>query len=220
MIGRRRFRDRADAGRRLGAALTHLTGADVVVLGLPRGGVPVAAEVARALAAPLDVVVVRKVGVPRQPELALGAVGEGGTRVLNPAVLHAARIRPRDLRVAVAEAEAELRERVRGLRAGRPAVGLAGRTVVIVDDGIATGATARAACRVVRARGAVRVVLAAPVAPPEVTASLAAVADEVVVPWQPAVFGAVGRFYDDFTQVSQAEVARLLGPVTPAGNDP
>jgi putative phosphoribosyl transferase len=217
MTGHRRFRDRADAGRMLAEALTRLRGKDVVVLGLPRGGVPVAAEVAGALAAPLDVIVAHKASVPSQPELALGAVGEGGARVLNPDVIEALRIGSRDVHAAVMRAEAEVERRVRSLRGGRAGVHLAGRTVVIVDDGIATGATARAACRVARARGAARVVLAAPVAPRGVVPSLSAVADEVVVLRQPAVFGAVGSSYDDFTPTSEAEVVALLGRT--AGND-
>jgi putative phosphoribosyl transferase len=207
----RRFRDRPAAGRALAAALTGLHGGNAVVLGLPRGGVPVAAEVARALGAPLDVIVVRKLTLPDQPELALGALGEDGARVLNERIVDDLRIGGRELDAAVARAEAQVRGAVRSLRAGRAGVPLAGCTAVIVDDGIATGATARAACRVARARGADRVVLAAPVAPPRVAARLTGVADEVVVLRRPALFGAVGRFYDDFTPTSQGEVVALLG---------
>jgi putative phosphoribosyl transferase len=204
------FTDRADAGRRLAVALGHLSGADVVVLALPRGGVPVAAPVARALGAPLDVIIVQKVVVPRYPELALGAVGEDGVRVANPDVVQAAGVGPEDLRAATDAATARVERRLRSLRKGRPGPRWAGRTVVIVDDGAATGATARAACRVARARGAARVVLALPVAAPDATALLAAEADEVLVLARPAELGAVGAWYGDFEPTTDEEVAALL----------
>ncbi|MFI7542442.1 phosphoribosyltransferase [Actinoplanes sp. NPDC049599] len=204
------FADRADAGRRLAAALPQLAGADAVVLALPRGGVPVAAPVARALGAPLDVIVVRKIVVPRYPELALGAVGEDGVRVANPDVVRAAGVEPGELREATAVAAAQVERRLRNLRAGRPGPGWAGRTVVIVDDGAATGATARAACHVARARGAARVVLALPVAAPGAAALLAGEADEVIVLEQPAELGAVGAWYADFEPTTEEEVAALL----------
>jgi putative phosphoribosyl transferase len=205
------FRNRVDAGRKLAEALPHLRDADVVVLGLPRGGVPVAAEVARALQAPLDVIVVRKVGVPGQPELAMGAVGEGGASVVDTDIVRRAGVQPDELSAAQAHARAEVQQRVRALRGHRAPAELTGRTAVIVDDGIATGSTARAACRVVRARGAARIVLAVPVASPEAVAGLSSIADEVVCLRRPALFGAVSKFYDDFTPTTDAEVMALLG---------
>jgi len=204
------FVDRADAGRCLAAMLGHLRGQDVVVVGLPRGGVPVAFEVARALGAPLDVIVVRKLGVPFQPELAMGAIGEGGARVVNDRVVVAAGVSGEEFAAVEERERGELERRVRRFRGGRPPVSLEGRTVVVVDDGIATGSTARAACQVVRAQGAARVVLAAPVAPPEAVHMLRGDADEVVFPETPAWFDAIGEFYDDFTQTSDAEVIGLL----------
>ena len=159
------FVDRRDAGRRLAERLMSLRGEDAVVLGLPRGGVPVAFEVARALGAPLDVILVRKLGVPFQPELAMGAIGEGGARVVNDEVLRRAGVTPSELAEVEHREQAELDRRARRYRGGRPPVGLTGRTAVVVDDGIATGSTARAACLVARAQGAARVVLAVPVAP-------------------------------------------------------
>jgi predicted phosphoribosyltransferase len=205
-----RFSDRTDAGRRLGERLRRVINSpDAVVLGLPRGGVPVAYEVARALGLPLDVVVVRKLGLPYQPELAMGAVGEG-VRVLNEHVLRRAGVDAAGLDAVERRERAEVDRRTAVLRAGRPAVPLAGREVVVVDDGIATGSTARAACQVVRARGARRVVLAAPVAPARVPAELADAADEVVVLHVSGNFGAVGQFYVDFDQTSDEEVTALL----------
>jgi predicted phosphoribosyltransferase len=194
--------------------LRHLDRDRPVVLGLPRGGVPVAAAVAAALDAPLDVVLVRKLGVPGQPELALGAVGEGGVRVLNEDVLRWTGVAAAAVDVITARERAVLDARAAGLRSVRPRVPLEGRCVVLVDDGIATGATVRAACAVVRAAGAARVVVAAPVAPAEVQADLAAVADEVVVVATPSPFGAVGAHYVDFAQVpDEAVLAHLAAPV-------
>jgi putative phosphoribosyl transferase len=204
------FVDRVDAGRQLAARLEHLRGPDVVVVGLPRGGVPVAYEIARALDAPLDVIVVRKLGVPFQPELGMGAVGEGGTKVVNDEVVRMAGVSAAELASVEASERAELERRVRRFRGQRPPLSLAGRTVVIIDDGIATGSTARAACQVARAQGASRVVLAVPVAPPESAASLRADADEVICLETPQWFFAIGEFYDDFTQTSDEEVVALL----------
>ncbi|MFE0464952.1 phosphoribosyltransferase, partial [Kitasatospora sp. NPDC058965] len=150
------FADRVTAGRQLARRLRHLADRQPVVLGLPRGGVPVAAEVARALDAPLDVVLVRKLGVPTQPELGLGAVGEGGVRVVNPEVLHATRVTEEQLARVTERETAELARRALRYRGGRARPALAGRTAVVVDDGIATGSTARAACLVVRQLGAAR----------------------------------------------------------------
>ncbi|MGZ4581497.1 MAG: phosphoribosyltransferase family protein [Nocardioidaceae bacterium] len=203
------FTDRVDAGRRLAARLSHLAGEDVVVLGLPRGGVPVAFEVARALAAPLDVLVVRKLGVPFQPELAMGAVGEGGVTVHNERILDEARITVDELATVEQRERAEVDRRVPRFRSGAP-TSLAGRTAVVVDDGIATGSTARAACQIARAKGADRVVLATPVAPPDRVASLRGDADEVVCLETPAYFVSIGSFYDDFSQTSDEEVVDLL----------
>ncbi|MGW8761130.1 phosphoribosyltransferase family protein [Streptomyces sp. NPDC055815] len=204
------FSDRTDAGRQLAAVLDHLKGQDVVVLGLPRGGVPVAAEVADALDAPLDICLVRKLGVPHQPELAMGALGEGGVRVLNERVLRETRVGERDLAAVEEREHAELEHRAQRYRGSRPSVPLEGRTVVVVDDGLATGATALAACRVVRARGAARIVLAVPVAPRGWTARLGGEADETVSVHAPELFFAIGQFYRDFSQTPDAEVIACL----------
>lgn len=205
------FLDRADAGRRLAGALLKLRGQDVVVLGLPRGGVPVAAEVARALHAPLDVVVVRKLGVPVQPELGMGAIGEDGVRVINPEVVRMARVDPGQIAAVEDRERAELHRRAQRFRGERPPVPVAGKTAIVVDDGIATGSTARAACQVTRARGAARVVLAVPVAPPLAASSLADDADEVICVETPEYFSAIGEWYADFAQTSDEEVTSLLG---------
>lgn len=204
------FSDRADAGRRLAQELQRLRGEDLVVLGLPRGGVPVAAEVACALDAPLDVIVVRKVGVPHQPELAMGAVGEDGVRVVNDDVVRVARVGEAEWQRVEERERAELERRVRRFRGDRARVPLERRTVIVVDDGIATGSTAQAACRVARASGASRVVLAVPVAPPRSVPELRGVADEVVVLETPAHFHAVGQWYADFSQTGDEEVVALL----------
>ena len=206
-----RFRDRVEAGRHLAEAVRQADlGANVVVLGLPRGGVPVAFEVAEVLGAPLDVVVVRKLGVPFQPELAMGAIGEGGVRVENPDVLRSAALTELDLEAVEQRERAELERRAHEYRGGRPRLRLRGRCAVIVDDGIATGSTARAACRVVRALGASRVVVAAPVASRLALAELASVADDVLCVDAPEPFYAVGEWYRDFSQTSDAEVVDLL----------
>jgi predicted phosphoribosyltransferase len=221
-----RFVDRAEAGRELAACLEEYRATDTVVAGLPRGGVPVAFEIAAALELPLDVIVVRKLGVPYQPELALGAVGEHGVRVLNSAVALASGIGD-DERAAIERRErAEVERRAELFRAGRDAAPLAGRAVIVVDDGLATGATARAACQVARAAGATKVVLAVPVAPPETLAELADAVDELVCLLAPAGFSAVGEWYEDFTQTSDAEVIALLArgltppPASDAGGSP
>src|SRR6266511_2277000 len=204
------FRDRADAGRRLAERLQRYRAEAPVVVGLPRGGVPVAAEVARALDAPLDVLVVRKLGCPWQPELALGAVGEGDVTVLNQQLIAGIGLGREEVE-AVARAErAELDRRVGRYRRGRPAEPVQGRTVIVVDDGLATGFTARAAIGVLRRRGAGRVVLAVPVAPPQAIRVLRGVADQVVAIETPKRFEAVGQFYADFPQTTDQEVARLL----------
>jgi putative phosphoribosyl transferase len=204
------FKDRADAGRRLGERLSYLRGQSVVVLGLPRGGVPVAFEVARALGAPLDLIVVRKLGVPWQPELAMGAIGEDAVRVINDEVMRNAGVSDRELAAVETRERAELERRARRFRDNRKREPLEMRTVVIVDDGIATGSTARAACQVARAQGAARVVLAVPVAPPEWRSRFAGVADELVALETPASFFAVGQVYADFSQTTDSEVLECL----------
>lgn len=204
------FLDRADAGRRLAGRLTQLRGADVTVLGLPRGGIPVAFEVAQALGAVLDVIVVRKIGLPRQPELAMGAIGEDGARVINRHVVIAEQVSPEEFTRVEERERVELERRARRFRGDRPRAPLNGRTAVIVDDGIATGSTVRAACQVARAHGAVRVVLAVPVAPRAVIHGLSSVADEVVCLETPERFMAIGQWYHDFSQTSDEEVVTLL----------
>ncbi|MGW0787417.1 phosphoribosyltransferase family protein [Streptomyces sp. NPDC002911] len=204
------FADRTDAGRRLAVALRHLERRDPVVLGLPRGGIPVAYEVAQALGAPLDVIVVRKLGVPYHPELGFGAIGEGGVRVISDEIVRHAGVREKDLVSVERAEEAELARRVESYREGRPRLPLRGRAVVVVDDGVATGATARAACQVVRAQGAAHVVLAVPVASPDVVVRLGEDVDEVVCLSTPSLFSAVGEWYRDFSQTSDEEVVSLL----------
>ncbi|MEU3561094.1 phosphoribosyltransferase family protein [Kitasatospora sp. NPDC006786] len=212
-----RFADRTEAGRRLAARLGHLAGPDTVIVALPRGGVPVAAEVAAVLGAPLDICVIRKLGVPYQPELGMGAIGEGGVRVLNDQVIRFSAVTDEQLAEVERRERAELARRARRYRGDRPPADLRGRTVVVVDDGIATGSTARAACRIVRERGAARVVLAVPVAPADWAERLDEVADELVCVDTPSPFYAIGEFYADFTQTGDEEVLRLL---TEAGGDP
>lgn len=206
-----RFADRHHAGRRLGAALRRRVGGyDVVVLALPRGGVPVAAEVARALHAPVDVIGVRKLGLPARPEVAVGAIGEGDVRVVDTDLVARTGVSARALADVEARERRELDRQIDRFRAGAPPAPVAGRTVVIVDDGIATGSTAIAAVQVVRARGAHRVVVGVPVAPRAIDRRLLAAADEVVVLIRPARFRAVGEWYADFTPTSDDEVAAIL----------
>lgn len=204
------FRNRPEAGRRLGARLAHLRGQDVVVLGLPRGGVPVAAAVAEALDAPLDICLVRKLGVPYQPELGMGAIGEDGVRVINQEVLKGTAVTAADLARVEEDEHRVLRERAARYRGEVPRVPVAGRTALVVDDGVATGSTARAACRIARARGAARVVLAVPVAPRDFARRLGTDADELVCLATPWDFAAVGQFYTDFAQVDDEEVTLCL----------
>jgi putative phosphoribosyl transferase len=206
----RDFADRVDAGRRLARALTHLAGDDVVVLGLPRGGIPVAREVAQAIGAPLDVIIVRKLGAPWQPELAVGAIGEGGVRVVNRSVTAQLGLTDDEIGAVERRERAELARRVKVLRGGRPMLDLTGKTALIVDDGIATGATAEAACSVARAHGARRIVLAVPVASIAAVDALRAHADEVVSLATPADFAAVGQFYTDFSPVPDSAVQEIL----------
>lgn len=204
------FRDRVDAGQRLAAHCWRETGGETVVLGLPRGGVPVAEQVAAVLNVPLDVCVVRKLGVPFQPELGMGAIGEDDTRVLNGDVVRHARVSAQSLDEVEQRERLVLRRRARRYRDVRPPVPLHGRTAVVVDDGVATGSTARVACQIARERGARRVILAVPVAPAGWAEQLADVADACVSVMTPRHFGAIGAFYEDFTQTSDAEVIACL----------
>jgi putative phosphoribosyl transferase len=208
------FVDRADAGRQLGERLQHLrrpdAAADFVVLGLPRGGVQVAAEVAAALDAPLDVIVVRKLGVPSMPELAMGAIGEGDVRIVLPETVRRAGVTSDAFEDVERRERAELRRRAERFRGDRPRIPLTGRTAIIVDDGIATGSTARAACQVARAQGAARVVLAVPVAPADWTRALSDAADELIALITPPQLQAIGMWYSDFSQSSDDEVVTWL----------
>jgi putative phosphoribosyl transferase len=206
-----RFADRADAGRVLAGRLAHLRHDNPVVLGLPRGGVPVAAEVAAKLGADVDVILVRKVGAPGRPELAVGAVGEGNVTVRATHVLQDLDLTWADMADTVASERAEIQRRAVSLRGGAPPRDLTGRTAVIVDDGVATGATVAAAIHVARGMGAGRVVVAVPVAPADVIVQLRLLADEVVCPLVPHRFVAVGYWYVNFTQVADEEVRAILG---------
>lgn len=208
-----RFLHRRDAGRILADHLRqHRPPLDepVVVLGLPRGGVPVAEEVARALGAPLDVIVVRKLGVPGHTELAAGAIGEDGSRVLNHDVLRATHTTDEQLAMVEAGERDELAHRVAAFRRARPRASLIGTTALIVDDGVATGATARAACQVARAAGATKVILAVPVAPADWEVRFGGAADELIAVTTPDGFWSVSQWYDDFTPVTDDEVVNCL----------
>ena len=204
------FRDRREAGRLLADALHGLALEDPVVLGLPRGGVPVAYEVACALDAPLDVLVARKIGAPSNPEFAIGAVAEGGVEVLDHGSIRALSLSHEELEHAIEHARAQLDDRTRRYREDAAPVPIEGRTAVIVDDGLATGATARAAVRAVRARRPRRVVLAVPVGAPESLARLRGEADEVVCLSAPHGFRAVGQGYADFGETLDDEVRSAL----------
>jgi putative phosphoribosyl transferase len=205
-----RFRDRTHAGQELAQRLAGYCGrSDVLVLGLPRGGVPVAYEVARALGAPLDVFMVRKLGVPFQPELAMGAIASGGAR-LNQEVIDALGLSQDDIERAAAEEELELARRERLYRGDRPFPRVHGRTVIVIDDGLATGSTMHAAVAAIRNLGAAPIVIAVPVAPPETVTRLADDVDEVVAVSTPEPFFAIGQHYEDFAQTSDDEVRELL----------
>ncbi|MBI1845287.1 MAG: dienelactone hydrolase family protein [Actinobacteria bacterium] len=204
------FVDRVEAGRRLAVRLEHLRSEPVVVLGLPRGGVPVAFQVAQALGAPLDVIVVRKLGLPFQPELGMGAIGEGDVRIINRELVERTGVTEREIAAVEARERTELDRRVKRFRGARAGIPLHGRTALIVDDGIATGSTARAACQVARARGAARIVLAVPVAPPDWKARFAHDADELIALQTPRSFSAIGQFYLNFNQTSDDEVVAWL----------
>lgn len=210
-FGAKVFRNREEAGRLLARALTEYAGReDVVVLGLPRGGVPVAAEVARVLQAPLDVLVVRKLGAPGQEELAIGAIGEGGVRVLNERLVRDFGLSREEVDRIAADEERELNRRVGVYRGGHEALEVGGKTVIVVDDGVATGATMRAGLQTLRVLGAARLIAAAPVGAADSVALLEDDADEVVVLETPAWFSAVGQWYGDFGQTSDEEVRALL----------
>jgi putative phosphoribosyl transferase len=211
------FRDRHDAGRVLAEKLRHYAGRDdVLVLALPRGGVPVAYEVATALGAPLDVFLVRKLGVPGREELAMGAIASGGVRVMNDSVVAMLRVPDRAI-AAVAAAEArELARQERAFRDDRPPPAVRGRTVVLVDDGLATGATMRAAVAALRKLGPARVVVAVPVGAADTCGEFEADADEVVCATEPEPFLAVGYWYDDFSQTTDDEVRDLLAQAAAA----
>lgn len=204
------FLDRRDAGRALAAALHRFRGQDVLVLGLPRGGVPVAAEVAAALDGELDVIVARKLGSPVSAELAIGAITAAGERVLNEDVIRDLRVSEAYVDAVSSVQQAEARRRESGLRGDRPAPRIAGRIVILVDDGLATGATMRAAVRAVRRQAPARLVVAVPVGAPAACETLRSEADEVVVLGEPEYFGAVGTFYRDFRQTEDEEVQHLL----------
>ncbi len=208
MVGR--FRDRVDAGRQLAEQVRPLVDKDAVVVGLPRGGIPVAFEVAAALGLALDIIVVRKLGLPFQPELGMGAIGEGGVRIVNDEVVRMAGVNEAELAAVERMERAELERRALRFRGSRPRASLGGRTVAVIDDGIATGSTARVACQVARAQGATRVILAVPVAPRRSLAALSDVADDVVCLETPEPFFSVGQFYRDFSQTSDEEVVALL----------
>jgi len=206
------FRNRVDAGHHLARVVlaAGVAGDRAVVLGLPRGGVPVAAEVSLALGAPLDIIVVRKLGVPFQPELAMGAIGEDGIRVENDEAVGSSAVSAVDFAAIERRERAELNRRALQYRGGRPRLDLQGRCAVIVDDGIATGSTARAACRVARAHGATRIVLAVPVAPKTTVSALRDACDDMLCVAHPDPFFAVGEWYRDFTPTSDEEVNELL----------
>jgi putative phosphoribosyl transferase len=206
------FPNRRAGGAALAALLTarRELDPDPVVVALPRGGVPVGVEVADALGAPLDVIIVRKLGTPGQPELAMGAIGEGGVRILNYEVLDALHITDGQLEAVAAREQHELDRRAQRLRAGRARVPLTGHTAILVDDGLATGSTARAAILVARAQGARRVVVATPVAPRSTVVELGDVADAVVCVATPEPFRAIGQWYVDFRPTSDDDVVALL----------
>jgi len=213
------FRDRREAGHRLAAKLgRYAARTDVLVLGLPRGGVPVAAEVADALVAPLDVFLVRKLGVPGHEELAMGAIASGGVRVLNDDVVQQLRLTDRVIDGVTAAEQRELERRERVYRGDRPPPDPRGKIVILVDDGLATGATMRAAVLAVRRLGPERVVVAVPVGAHETCREFADVADEVVCAAEPDPFLAVGYWYEDFGQTTDDEVRELLAGRAPVGS--
>jgi predicted phosphoribosyltransferase len=205
-----RFSDRGDAGRRLARSLRGLAPEAPVVVGLPRGGVPVAAEIARELSAPLDLLAVRKLGAPHNPEYGIGAVAEGGTKVIDVEAVAVLGLNGGALEEIVERERGELARRVALYRADAPPLDLEGRTVIVVDDGVATGVTDAAAVRAVRRRRPRRLVLAVPVCPPESAARLRRDVDEMICLVEPELLYGVGQWYDDFSQVSDGEVLAAL----------
>jgi predicted phosphoribosyltransferase len=205
------FRDRSEAGRRLALSLREYANRDdVVVLALPRGGVPVAYEIAKALNAPLDVFVVRKVGMPWHEELAIGALASGGVRLLNEELIDAYQVDRRDVDRILRREEAELERREQLYRSGRPFPDLQGKTVILVDDGLATGSTMRVAVEALRKEEPSRIIVAVPVAAPETCDAFRDIADDIVCAVTPEPFYAVGLWYDDFSQTTDEEVHDLL----------
>jgi putative phosphoribosyl transferase len=205
-----RFRDRRDAGRRLAERLAPTVSASALVLALPRGGVPVGFEIARALKLPLDIFVVRKLGVPGREELAAGALASGGVRVVNEDVISALDIGPEVLDAIAARETIELARREHAYRGDRPRLALRGREVILVDDGMATGASMRAAVQAVKAAMPERVIVAVPVAAPEAVEAIGIDADDVAVVSMPNWLDGVGQWYDDFAQTTDEEVRELL----------
>lgn len=215
------YHDRRDAGRQLASRLqAYANRPDVLVLGLPRGGVPVANEVAQALHAPLDAFLVRKLGVPGHEELALGAIASGGTIVLNDDVVRGLRLSDDVIRAVAAQEARELERRERAYRGDRAPIDPTGRIVIIVDDGLATGATMRAAVRALRDRGAARLIVAVPVAAPQTCADFQTEVDETVCAMTPDPFEAVGLWYEDFAQTTDAEVQEILRDAGSGERDP
>src|ERR1700720_324095 len=207
----RAFANRTEAGRLLAEKLEKYAGrGDVIVLGLPRGGVPVAYEVAKSLRAPLDVFIVRKLGVPGFEELAAGAIASGGVRVLNEDVLRALPNADEIIESVTTKETAELERREKSYRDDRPAPELRDKTIILIDDGLATGATMRAAVKALRQRGVAKIVVAVPVGPPDTCREFEDEADEVVCASEPEFFQAVGQYYEDFSQTSDDEVRDLL----------
>jgi predicted phosphoribosyltransferase len=205
------FKDRFDAGRKLAQQLTEYKGQDnLLVLGLPRGGVPVAFEVAEELNAPLDIFLVRKLGLPGHEELAMGAIASGGVRVLNEDVINSLDIPPRVIDAVAVREQEELERRAREYRGDRPADPIRGKTVILVDDGLATGSSMLAAVEALRLQRPAKIVVAVPIAPPETCERVAEEADQVVCAATPEPFFGVGLWYQNFTQTSDAEVRRLL----------
>ncbi len=204
------YRDRQDAGRQLSERLAGLAPAGVIVIALPRGGVVVGYEVARSLGAPLEIIAARKLGAPSHPEFGFGAIAPGGAKILDDRTVRALGLSSKEVERIISAETQEMNRRERRYRGGREMIKLAGRTIILVDDGLATGVTAIAAARAARKFGAVRIILAVPVGPPESVAAVAREVDEVVCPLQPGLFQAVGQWYEHFDQVADEEVIELL----------
>lgn len=210
-----RFRNRQEAGKKLADRLMHYAGrSDVLVLALPRGGVPVGYEVARALDVPLDILLVRKLGVPGRPELAMGAIASGNSRVINEDVVQLLGIDPRTIATVAAKEQKELERREKEYRGNRPPLEIAGHTVILVDDGLATGATMRAAVMAIRTMGPRSIIVAVPTAPPDTCAAFDSLVDETICITTPEPFVGVGLWYEEFTQTTDEEVRDLLDRAT------